>query len=118
VYIEAEAARPDAIAASSKGLRRKPFGTGDPALDRLLQEAARLRVDGRAKSDRNALMQALGGDHRLESLKKRWMPMKASLPRGAERTREIETQLIQENRAGLKTHLSATRAGKVGACSA
>ena len=40
MYIEAQAGL-DAIAASWKRLRRKPFGTGDSELDRLLQEAAR-----------------------------------------------------------------------------
>jgi hypothetical protein len=104
----------DVYLASPKRLGRKPFSTQDPAIFRLLREAARLLVEGEAKSDRDALMRVSGGGDRFESLKKKWPRVRSGLMRGAERARDIEKELKEGNLGAgqikiISFHLSEAR---------
>jgi hypothetical protein len=107
-YIEVEAAQWDFMLASPKRRGRKLFGTCDPELDRPLRQAARLLIEGRAKSDRNALIQVLGNNHsKFETLYRRWRQRKATLLREAERVKEIEIELREKNGGGGQTEITS-----------
>jgi hypothetical protein len=78
--------------ASQKRKRGRPsFGTRDPKLDRPLREAARLILDGKAKSRRAALIEVLGAvDGRFLDTYRRLNNRISTLLRAAERAKEIE----------------------------
>jgi hypothetical protein len=78
--------------ASQKRKRGRPsFGTRDPKLDQPLREAARLILDGKAKSRRAALMKVLGTDDpRFSDTYRRLNKRISPLRRAAERAKEFE----------------------------
>ena len=82
-----------AFFASQKRKRGRPsFGTRDPKLDQPLREAARLILDGKAKSRRAALIKVLGTDDPriLDTPYRRLNRRISTLRRAAERAKEFE----------------------------
>lgn len=72
---------------------------------RLLREAARLREEGKAKSNRNALLKVSEDDSQYETLKKKWVHIKDILLCGARRARKIEMEL--ENNGGGQAKITS-----------
>lgn len=93
VSVNPFSAQLDTMRASPQRRGRKMFGTCDPKLDVPLRRAARLLIEGKAKSGRDALIKVLGaGNRQFDTLYKRWNRKSAALLRQAERVREIEAE--------------------------